>query len=67
MCHAVGDTRYLLGRDVQRDCPEIHLLVSLDTGQYKKETCRMDGGGGKRQGCEYCYTADISETLLELG
>ena len=39
----VGDTRYLLGRDVQRDCPEIHLLVSLDTGQYKKEACRMDG------------------------
>ena len=48
MCNAVADTRYLLGRDVQRDCPEIHLLVSLDTGQYKKETCRMDGAVEER-------------------
>ena len=48
---------YLLGRDVQRDCSEIHLLVSLDTGQYKKEACQ-DGEEEERRrketGCEYC-------------
>ena len=51
-----------MGRDVQRDCSEIHLLVSLDTGQYKKEACEEEERrkGGKRYGCEYGY----AETLL---
>ena len=52
-----------MGRDVQRDCSEIHLLVSLDTGQYKKEACEEEEErrkGGKRYGCEYGY----AETLL---
>ncbi len=30
---------YLLGRDVQRDGPEVHLLVGLDAGEDEKQTC----------------------------
>ena len=37
-----GTRRYLLWWDVQRNCPQVHLLIVFNTGQDEKETLKEE-------------------------
>ena len=44
-----GTRRYLLWWDVQRNCPQVHLLIVFNTGQDEKETLKEEEEKNKKK------------------